>query len=158
VFYEIEYSLYTLWQALRRVWRLGQTKAVKAVFVVYQNTLEAQALALMGRKMRAAQLLFGDEVGGALVQVEEGDFLSELVREVLRGSRLDDWQHLFAEEGGERRAEAEREGIEEVPVPVETEFPAPMKDWALWTRDLPKPAARPGARKAVPVGQLGLWG
>ena len=26
VFYEPEYSLYTLWQALRRVWRLGQTQ------------------------------------------------------------------------------------------------------------------------------------
>jgi superfamily II DNA/RNA helicase len=24
VFYEITYSLYTLWQAVRRVWRLGQ--------------------------------------------------------------------------------------------------------------------------------------
>jgi hypothetical protein len=51
VFAEVEYSLYTLWQALRRVWRLGQTKPVKAVFAVYRGTMEAQALALMGRKM-----------------------------------------------------------------------------------------------------------
>ena len=55
VFYEPEYSLYTLWQALRRVWRLGQTQPVKAVFAVYKDAMEAQALALMGRKMRAAQ-------------------------------------------------------------------------------------------------------
>jgi hypothetical protein len=45
VFYEPEYSLYTLWQALRRVWRLGQTQPVKAVFAVYRGTMEAQALA-----------------------------------------------------------------------------------------------------------------
>ncbi len=158
VFFEIEYSLYTLWQALRRVWRLGQTKPVKAVFVVYQNTLEAQALALMGRKMRAAQLLFGDEVGGALVPVEDGDFLSELAREVLRGSRLDDLQHLFAEEAGGESEEPEQMVIEAAPAPPDREIPVPLKDWALWVRDLPKPAGRPGARKAVPVGQLGLWG
>ena len=29
--------------------------------------MEAKALSLMGRKMKAAQLLYGDEVGGAIV-------------------------------------------------------------------------------------------
>jgi SNF2 family DNA or RNA helicase len=98
VFYEPEYSLYTFWQALRRVWRLGQTQPVKAVFAVYKDAMEAQALALMGRKMRAAQTLYGDEVGGAIVTVEEGDFITELAREVLRGAELDDLQSLFADE------------------------------------------------------------
>ena len=45
IFFEIEYSLYTLWQAMRRVWRLGQTQAVKVVYAVYQETLEEAALA-----------------------------------------------------------------------------------------------------------------
>ena len=67
MFAEIEYSLYTLWQAVRRVWRLGQTKPVKAIFSVYSEAMEARALALMGQKMKAAQLLYGDEVGGAIV-------------------------------------------------------------------------------------------
>jgi prepilin-type processing-associated H-X9-DG protein len=43
---------------------LGQTQPVKAVFAIYKDAMEAQALALMGRKMRAAQLLYGDTVGG----------------------------------------------------------------------------------------------
>jgi hypothetical protein len=60
--------------------------------------MEAQALALMGRKMRAAQLLYGDNVGGAIVPVEEGDFITELAREVLRGAELDDLQSLFTDE------------------------------------------------------------
>lgn len=98
VFAEVEYSLYVLWQALRRVWRLGQTKPVKAVFAVYRSTMEAQALALIGRKMRATQLLYGDNVGGAIVPVEDGDFITELAREVLRGAQLDDLQSLFADE------------------------------------------------------------
>ena len=80
------------------MWRLGQTQPVKAVFAVYKDAMEAQALALMGRKMLAAQSLYGDEGGGAIVPAEEGDFITELAREVLRGAELDDLQSLFADE------------------------------------------------------------
>jgi len=98
IFYEIEYSLYTLWQAVRRVWRLGQTQAVKALFSVYEGAMESLALALMGQKMKAAQLLYGDEVGGAIVPESEGDFLTQLARQVLAGSKLPDLATLFAED------------------------------------------------------------
>jgi SNF2 family DNA or RNA helicase len=99
VFYEIEYSLYTLWQACRRVWRLGQVKPVKVVYAVYAGAMESKALALMGRKMKAAQLLYGDEVGGAIVPEDGGDFLTELAREVLEGKALPDLRALFTDEG-----------------------------------------------------------
>ena len=98
LFYEIEYSLYTLWQACRRTWRLGQTRPVKVVYAVYAGAMESKALALMGRKMKAAQLLYGDEVGGAIVPEESGDFLTELAREVLEGKQLPDLQTLFADD------------------------------------------------------------
>ncbi len=98
VFAEIEYSLYTLWQAVRRVWRLGQTKPVKAIFSVYSEAMEAKALALMGQKMKAAQLLYGDEVGGAIVQEDDGDVLMKLAREALESADLPDLQSLFADE------------------------------------------------------------
>ena len=98
VFFEIEYSLYTLWQSVRRVWRLGQTQPVKAIFSVYTSAMEATALALMGRKMKAAQLVYGDEVGGAIVPEEEGDFLTQLARDVLDGAKLSDLQTLFADD------------------------------------------------------------
>jgi len=98
VFLEIEYSLYVLWQSLRRVWRLGQTKPVKAVFSVYNDTMEARALALIGAKMKAAQLLYGDNVGGAIVPEEDGDILMKLAREALESADLPDLQSLFADE------------------------------------------------------------
>jgi hypothetical protein len=78
IYFEIEFSLYTLWQSLRRVWRLGQTQPVKAIFSVYNAAMEAKALSLMGRKMKAAQLVYGDEVGGAIVPEEEGDFVRRM--------------------------------------------------------------------------------
>jgi uncharacterized methyltransferase DUF6094/helicase-like protein len=98
VFAEIEYSLYTLWQAVRRVWRLGQAKPVKAIYSVYSEAMEARALALMGSKMKAAQLLYGDNVGGAIVQEDEGDILMKLAREALESADLPDLQSLFAGE------------------------------------------------------------
>jgi SNF2 family DNA or RNA helicase len=98
VFAETEFSLYTMWQAIRRVWRLGQTKPVKAVFSIYNGSLEEKALTLMGRKIKAAQLLYGDEVGGALVPAEDGDFLTQLARDVLSGKKLADLTALFAED------------------------------------------------------------
>ncbi len=78
IYFEIEYSLYTLWQSVRRVWRLGQTQPVKAIFSVYSSAMEATALALMGKKMKAAQLVYGDEVGGAIVPEDEGDFVRRM--------------------------------------------------------------------------------
>jgi hypothetical protein len=155
VFYEPEYSLYTLWQALRRVWRLGQTQPVKAVFAVYKDAMEAQALALMGRKMRAAQTLYGDEVGGAIVPVEEGDFITELAREVLRGAELDDLQSLFADEMR----------VSNSPMGCPTELSPlllPVKTWLEWA--LEHQAAKAGRRaggkrgNVIQPGQMSMWG
>jgi SNF2 family DNA or RNA helicase len=97
VFYEISYSLYTMWQAMRRVWRLGQRRPVKVVFAVYRETIERRAAGQMGDKMRGAQLLFGDEVGGALVPEEGDNFLTQLARNALEGKELRDLQAIFAE-------------------------------------------------------------
>ena len=98
IFAEMQYSLYTLWQAARRIYRLTQTKPVKIVYAVYRNTMEEMALALMGEKLKAAQQLYGDEVGGALVQTDAGDFLEELARRVMTGKELPDLESLFAVE------------------------------------------------------------
>ena len=97
IFYEIQYDLYVIWQAMRRVWRLGQDQPVRVVFTAYEKTLEAQAIQLMGKKMKAAQLLYGDEVGGAIVpDDDDGNFLLELARSVLDGEQLPDFKTLFS--------------------------------------------------------------
>ncbi len=130
VFAEVEYSLYTLWQSLRRVWRLGQTKPVKAVFAVYNGTMEAQALALIGAKMKAAQLLYGDEVGGAIVPEEDGDILMKLAREALESADLPDLQSLFADEVLVSNSPLGSPMAPSVSLPV-LELPA-ISSWADW--------------------------
>ncbi len=90
VFYELDYSLYTLWQAQRRVWRLGQTQPVKVVYTVYRDTLEEKALALMAQKLRAAMRLYGEDATSAIAaEADDGEsFIAELAKKVLAGHRL----------------------------------------------------------------------
>ena len=48
--------------------------------------------------MKAAQLLYGDNVGGAIVPEEDGDILMKLAREALESVDLPDLQSLFADD------------------------------------------------------------
>lgn len=82
--YGIEYSINTLRQSIRRSWRLGQNKSVRVVFMAYRGTMQATAIDLIARKMRAAELVDGDATGGlAQFDVGGGNFLLELAHEVL---------------------------------------------------------------------------
>ncbi len=86
VYYEIEWSLYIVFQSMRRLFRPGAPKPIKIIFPVYRGTLAEAALDLIGAKMMAAQMFYGDSVGGALV--DEGDdaaadLLNDLVRKAL---------------------------------------------------------------------------
>ena len=84
IFYELDTSLYTLWQAMRRLYRPGAPLPVRVLFPVYNDTMEARMLDLIGLKMRAAQVFYGDAVGGALV--DEADTGEDLVSALLSGA------------------------------------------------------------------------
>jgi superfamily II DNA or RNA helicase len=88
--YGTEYSIATLRQSIRRSWRLGQTKPVKVIFMAYTRTMQATAINLIARKMRAAEMVDGDEAGG-LAQHDVGgnNFLVELAHEVLQNSAFE---------------------------------------------------------------------
>jgi hypothetical protein len=84
VYFELEFSLYVVWQSMRRLYRPGASLPVKVLFPVYEDTLEEHALDLIGAKMLAAMTLYGDEISGALVEEgDEGDLMSDLVRKAL---------------------------------------------------------------------------
>ena len=58
-FYETGYNLFTLRQASRRSWRIGQNQACRIVYFHYDGTMQERAMALMGKKLTAAQALEG---------------------------------------------------------------------------------------------------
>lgn len=152
VFFEPEFSLYTLWQSVRRVWRLGQTQPVKAVFAVYNSAMEAAALRLMGRKMKAAQLVYGDEVGGAIVPEEETDFLTQLARDVLDGAKLPDLQTLFADD-----LQVSHNPMGSLTTPSAVIVPVPkVLTWDEWVGQKTVIVRKTRRKEVVPEGQMGL--
>ena len=113
VFYEIEYSLYTMQQAARRTWRLGQVEDVVTYYAVYADTMEHRAMGLIAQKLAAALLLTGDEVQGALVeQTDSGHgFLADLSKSVICGAQIADLNSLFRDRSREGSAASEFLGV-----------------------------------------------
>ncbi len=84
-------------QASRRTWRIGQVQDVDVYFPIYRDTMEHRAASLVGQKLAAAQLIYGDSVQGALVdQADSGHgFLADLARSVIEDAQVADLSHLF---------------------------------------------------------------
>ena len=97
VWFETDYSLYTVMQAARRTWRLGQTQPVEVWYVVYRDTMEYRAATLIGQKLAAAKLLYGDAVEGALIQSADvgRGLLTQLTRDAIDGAQVTDLHAYF---------------------------------------------------------------
>jgi hypothetical protein len=59
MFYQTGYNLFTLRQAARRAWRIGQRRECRVLYFYYQGTMQERAMTLMGRKLSAANALEG---------------------------------------------------------------------------------------------------
>jgi len=60
VFMQTGYNVYTMQQAARRSWRIGQTEAVKVIFLGYTGTSQMSCLELMAKKIAVSQSTSGD--------------------------------------------------------------------------------------------------
>ena len=58
-FYETGYNPFTMQQAARRAWRIGQSKDCRVYYLHYRDTMQQRAMALMARKMAAMMALDG---------------------------------------------------------------------------------------------------
>ncbi|SDF52509.1 Superfamily II DNA/RNA helicases, SNF2 family [Thermoanaerobacter thermohydrosulfuricus] len=90
IFYETGYSTYTLRQAAKRSWRIGQTKPVKVIFMVYKNTLQYDALTLMGNKLESAMNIEGQFSEDGLRALANSDnILTELAKSLIGDLKLE---------------------------------------------------------------------
>ena len=89
--YETDYSVYTMRQASRRSWRIGQTQPVKVVFLAYRNTLQADALKLVAQKLQSSLAVEGDlpEDGLAAYGDTGDDLMMALARKLVSGETDD---------------------------------------------------------------------
>jgi len=84
---EIDYSTYVMRQASRRSWRIGQTRPVKVVFMSYRNTLQADALKLVAKKLQSSLAVEGElpEDGLAAYGDDGDDLMMALARKIVSG-------------------------------------------------------------------------
>ena len=104
--------MYVVRQASRRSWRIGQTRPVKVVFMSYRNTLQADALKLVAKKMQSSLAVEGElpEDGLAAYGDDGDDMMMALARKIVSGDEEDTetMEEVFAQA---RDAESEAEEL-----------------------------------------------
>ena len=120
-FYETGYSIYTLRQASRRSWRIGQWSNVNVKFFYYAGTMQETCVRLMGKKLLVSLAMEGKFATDGLQAIEEGDdILMAMARELVTEKGIGEsadlvWKQL-------QKQQAEVFGVRSVEtLPPETE-------------------------------------
>ena len=98
-------------QASRRSWRIGQTRPVKVVFMSYRNTLQADALKLVAKKLQSSLAVEGElpEDGLAAYGDDGDDLMMALARKIVSGDEEDETETVEEVFAQARDAEASAE-------------------------------------------------
>ena len=82
VFFQCGYSVYTLRQASRRSWRIGQDQPVRVFLMSYADSMQDKALSLMAQKMETSLAVEGvlSEQGLAAMSSSENSIFVELAK------------------------------------------------------------------------------
>jgi hypothetical protein len=84
IYYQTGTSIYTLRQASRRSWRIGQRRNVKVIFLHYQNSVQEILLRLMGKKLLISLAMEGKFSSDGLQAIDDdGDLFMEMARELV---------------------------------------------------------------------------
>ena len=76
-----------VWQTSRGSWRIGQTRPVRVVFMAYRNSLQADALKLVAKKLQSSLAVEGElpEDGLAAYGDDGDDLMLALARKIVNG-------------------------------------------------------------------------
>ncbi|MFQ5401571.1 MAG: DUF6094 domain-containing protein [Anaerolineae bacterium] len=161
VWMAIDYSVYTVLQASRRSWRIGQTEPVKVYFFAYEETIQEDALRLVAAKVAAALRVNGDTVGDdSLAELDDltsGDLVATLAKIVTGETEIEarSLQQAFAEANASLRQAniliGEYQMVEEEP---DEEAAVVIDGNGQLNGDGPRPLPAP-ARVAVQNGRNG---
>jgi SNF2 family DNA or RNA helicase len=139
LFYETGYSIYTLRQASRRSWRIGQRNNVNVKFFFYSGTMQETCLRLMGKKLLVSLAMEGKFASEGLQAIDEGDdILMAMARELVTEKGIGEsadvvWKRLvetqaevFGVSPVEILAEAQSRSVDipEITIPPSARLPA----------------------------------
>jgi hypothetical protein len=161
IWYQTGYSTFTLRQASRRSWRIGQTKPVTVRFLCYENTAQVGCLRLMGRKLLVSMAVEGKFSESGLHAADDGlDVLTTLARELVMhqgvGQSADDvWRALQSQQ-------TQPQVLADIPADPQPSAPEPIRDVAPSDVQYLVAAAadlepRPGREAKQPAEQLSLF-
>ena len=109
VFYQTEYSVYTLRQASRRSWRIGQKKPVRVHYFIYEDTIQERALTLVAKKTKASLAVEGEFVDGGLSSfANEEDIITELAKSFVKGKAAGETLEALFQATRENHVESNR--------------------------------------------------
>jgi hypothetical protein len=160
IWYQTGYSTFTLRQASRRSWRIGQTKPVTVRFLCYENTAQVGCLRLMGRKLLVSMAIEGKFSDSGLQAMDDGvDVLTTLARELVMhqgvGQSADEvWKALQIQQPQNQAPEpaAPERPAEPSLISLVRQVPS-----LVFGRDAPAVAARRRVTGATPSDQLPLF-
>lgn len=119
IFYQTGYSIFTLRQASRRSWRIGQDKPVRIHYLHYRGTMQERALELVGKKLSASLAIEGKLTDDGLASLCTGeDMTLTLARTLIEGAQIGGaesvWRAMNAKRGDP--APLQRHSVMDVPV------------------------------------------
>lgn len=136
IFYQLSFSLFTLNQAARRHWRIGQTKQCRTFYLGYRETFQEQMAQLIAQKNKAAEAMNGDATSDGLNAMlgDTGDLQTLLIQNIKSGNQLkgstEEWTKAASDES-KRVLENIGNVIKTVFEPIEIQF-------TNWVEKLPK--------------------
>lgn len=96
-FFQTGYNIFTLRQAARRSWRIGQKKPVRIYFAVYKATMQEIAISLIAKKLEVALFVEGDLPEGlAEYGSDVGSIVNEMGKALLEGSNYSGAEKAWA--------------------------------------------------------------
>jgi hypothetical protein len=108
IFYQTGYSVFTLRQASRRSWRIGQDRPVRVHYLHYADTMQERAIELVGRKLSASLAIEGKLTDDGLASMCAGEDMTLLLAKALvEGTHIQGaesvWRVLNQEHGTSSR-------------------------------------------------------
>ena len=86
IWYQLDYSVFTMRQASRRSWRLGQTHDIEVYFMYCQGTVQEDILALMATKLQASMAAEGRlSEEGLSAMSQNDDLTTQITNSVMKG-------------------------------------------------------------------------
>ena len=177
IFWETGYSLYTLRQASRRSWRIGQTEEVTVKYFAYAQTAQETCLRLMGRKLLVAMGMEGKfSADGLQAAGEDDDMLMAMARELVTEKGIGEsaelvWRAIQQQHSALAHAvpaiieaESEHASPPDALLPAQEPLPAPVDQLLLFGASLAassgrkRVARRPLSRVSPVANQLILFG